>query len=135
MMTLSVTIGRRSDATPDRYTSRRREPRRLTRTAHARAPPGHAVPMKNLVHEHVRSPEDRRETAPVGPVAISLHEAVARTAARVPDAVAVSDDRDQLTYATLVRRARHLAYRLHAAGVHGDACVGVLLDRTVELVV
>lgn len=64
-----------------------------------------------------------------------LHEMVAATAARIPDAVAVTWDDSELTYAELDRRAGNLARRLQRLGVGPDVVVPVLLDRSGDLVV
>ncbi|MGH3958723.1 amino acid adenylation domain-containing protein [Mycobacterium sp.] len=64
-----------------------------------------------------------------------LHEMVAATAARIPDAVAVTFDDRELTYAELDRRANGLAQRLQRLGVGPDVIVPVLLDRSDDLVV
>ncbi|HEU4361428.1 MAG TPA: amino acid adenylation domain-containing protein [Mycobacterium sp.] len=67
-----------------------------------------------------------------------LHEMVAATAARTPDAVAVSYGDRELTYTELDRRADDLAHRLQRLGVGTDlpdAAVPVLLDRSEDLVV
>jgi amino acid adenylation domain-containing protein len=64
-----------------------------------------------------------------------LHDMVAATAARVPDAVAVTCDDRALTYAELDRRADGLAHRLQRLGVGPDVIVPVLLDRSEDLVV
>jgi amino acid adenylation domain-containing protein len=64
-----------------------------------------------------------------------LHEMVAATAARIPDAVAVTCDDRELTYAELDRRANGLAHRLRHLGVGPDTVVPVLLDRSEDLVV
>lgn len=64
-----------------------------------------------------------------------LHEMVAATAARTPDAVAVTDDDCELTYAQLDHRANALARRLQRLGVGPDRVVPVLLDRSADLVV
>lgn len=64
-----------------------------------------------------------------------LHDMVAATAARVPDAVAVSCDGRALTYAELDRRADGLAHRLQRLGVGPEVIVPVLLDRSEDLVV
>lgn len=64
-----------------------------------------------------------------------LHEMVAATAARIPDAVAVACDDRELTYAELDHRADGLAHRLQHLGVGPDIVVPVLLDRSEDLVV
>lgn len=65
----------------------------------------------------------------------SLHGAFEAQCRRSPDAVAVTDGERQLTYAELDRRANGLAALLREHGAGPDAPVGVLLDRSPELVV
>jgi amino acid adenylation domain-containing protein/natural product biosynthesis luciferase-like monooxygenase protein len=65
----------------------------------------------------------------------SVHGLFAAQAARTPDAVAVSFENGQLTYGELERRANQLAAYLRARGVRPGACVGLCLERSVELVV
>ncbi|GAA4707708.1 non-ribosomal peptide synthetase [Phytohabitans rumicis] len=69
---------------------------------------------------------------------VPLHELVARQAARTPDAVAVVDGRQELTYAELDRRANQMARLLRARGVgpsagNSESLVAVCLPRGVEL--
>ncbi|MFI6019882.1 amino acid adenylation domain-containing protein [Streptomyces sp. NPDC051287] len=61
---------------------------------------------------------------------------VDRQAARTPDAVAVEGlDGERLTYAELVRRASALAAVLRAEGAGQDAPVGVMVERSPDLLV
>ena len=64
-----------------------------------------------------------------------LHEIFAATAARHPDAVAVTDGTRRLTYAELDRTANRLAHRLRARGAQPERLVGLCAERTVDLVV
>ena len=69
-----------------------------------------------------------------------IHDMVAATARRTPDAIAVWFDEDdtthrELTYAELDRRADELAHRLQGLGVGAGSIVAVLLDRSDDLVV
>ncbi|MFD7321538.1 amino acid adenylation domain-containing protein [Streptomyces sp. NPDC059875] len=62
----------------------------------------------------------------------TMTDVVARVravAARHPDAVAVTDDHGDLTYAALMDRVDHLAARLRARGAQEDTVVAVLADR------
>jgi len=71
--------------------------------------------------------------APYEPVC--LHELVERQAALTPEAVAVVSEAGQLTYSELDGRADRLARRLRGLGVGPDVTVGVLLERSPEMVV
>jgi amino acid adenylation domain-containing protein len=64
-----------------------------------------------------------------------VHEMVAATARRRPDAIAVWFDDREMTYAELDRRADALAHRLQRLGVGLHSIVAVLLDRSEDLVV
>ncbi|WP_051653615.1 non-ribosomal peptide synthetase [Kitasatospora cheerisanensis] len=64
----------------------------------------------------------------------TLAELFERQARRSPDAVAVVAGDAELTYAELDRRANRLAHRLAARGVGPETLVGVVADRSPELV-
>ncbi|HWK11078.1 MAG TPA: SDR family NAD(P)-dependent oxidoreductase, partial [Vicinamibacterales bacterium] len=66
---------------------------------------------------------------------VCVHQLVDRQAQRSPDAVAVADDRQELTYGEVRRRSNQLARYLRSRGVGPDVLVGIALDRTVDLVV
>ena len=59
----------------------------------------------------------------------------AAQAERTPDAIALCFRQEQLSYATLHRRAARLARRLSAAGVRPGVIVGIALPREPSLVV
>jgi amino acid adenylation domain-containing protein/FkbM family methyltransferase len=65
----------------------------------------------------------------------SLPEMLAEQAARTPDGVALSFEGERLTYAELNRRADRLARLLRRRGIRPEAVVGVLMERSVEMVV
>jgi amino acid adenylation domain-containing protein/non-ribosomal peptide synthase protein (TIGR01720 family) len=65
----------------------------------------------------------------------SLHRLFERQAARTPDATAVTYEDERLSYAELNTRANVLARRLRGAGVADGTVVGVLLERSAEMVV
>ncbi|MEO6196442.1 MAG: amino acid adenylation domain-containing protein [Thermoanaerobaculia bacterium] len=78
------------------------------------------------------------DTAAVAAVASApacLQDLVSAQVARTPGAVAVVGRDETLTYAELDRRAELLSRRLRALGIGPERCVGVLLERTAELVV
>jgi amino acid adenylation domain-containing protein len=78
---------------------------------------------------------DRNQTTREYPQLGCLHELFARQVARTPAAVAVTLEEQALTYEELDYRARGLAARLVELGVGPDERVGVLADRSLEMVV
>ncbi|MBO9643443.1 MAG: amino acid adenylation domain-containing protein [Pseudacidovorax sp.] len=64
-----------------------------------------------------------------------VHHTIARQARRQPDAVALLFGDETLRYAELDHRANQLAHRLIALGVRPGNCVGVAMQRSVDLVV
>jgi amino acid adenylation domain-containing protein/non-ribosomal peptide synthase protein (TIGR01720 family) len=69
------------------------------------------------------------------PVSAGLHELFAARARLAPDAVAVTFEGENLTYAALDRRANQVARALAARGVGPEALVGVCLDRSIDMIV
>ncbi|RSN41938.1 non-ribosomal peptide synthetase [Amycolatopsis sp. WAC 04197] len=67
--------------------------------------------------------------------AVALPELFAARVRSAPDAVAVDGHGGQLTYAALADRAARLAARLVRLGVRAEDRVGLLLERSAELVV
>jgi amino acid adenylation domain-containing protein len=63
-----------------------------------------------------------------------LHELFAARVAAAPDAVALSCQGVRVTYEELERRSNRLGHRLRALGVGPEVRVGLLLDRTPEVV-
>lgn len=75
------------------------------------------------------------DTAAAYPDNASVHALFADQAAATPTGVAVVYGDVRLTYAELDRRANRLAYALRDAGVAPGACVGIYMERSVDLVV
>ena len=65
---------------------------------------------------------------------VTIAELFAAQAARVPDRVAVVAGDGSLTYAQLEARANRIAHQLRAHGVGPDVPVGVMLERSTDLV-
>lgn len=65
----------------------------------------------------------------------TVNERFEEIAARWPDRVAVSFGNQELTYSSLGARADNLARRLREAGVTPEDMVGLLVDRSTEMVV
>ena len=64
-----------------------------------------------------------------------VHEVFARRASLSPNALALVDGPDFLTYQQLNDRADHLANYLRSAGIGPGACVGIFADRSLEVIV
>jgi amino acid adenylation domain-containing protein len=73
-----------------------------------------------------------RASFPPGPC---LHDLFAAQAARRPDAVALTDGGDALTYADLDRRSEAVARRLRALGAGPETLVGLCVERSPDLVI
>ena len=65
----------------------------------------------------------------------TIHERFERQAAATPDAVAVSFEGVRLAYRELNERANRLAHHLRSIGVGPEICVGILVERSLEMVV
>jgi amino acid adenylation domain-containing protein len=88
-----------------------------------------ALPARQLAVAELANQTD-------GPVrAACLQELFDETVAQTPDAVAVIDERRQLSYRELQRQARRLGHRLRALQVRPDELVAVVLDKGWEQVV
>ncbi|HSF39388.1 MAG TPA: non-ribosomal peptide synthase/polyketide synthase [Thermoanaerobaculia bacterium] len=75
------------------------------------------------------------ETATAYPLDRPLHAWIEERASLSPEAVAIVFETEKLTYRELNRRANRLARRLHAHGCAPESRVGVLLERSCELLV
>lgn len=69
------------------------------------------------------------------PCGACLHELIETRAASTPDHVALADAQGALTYHELNRRANRLAHALRACGVAPEVRVGLLLERSFDLLV
>jgi amino acid adenylation domain-containing protein len=67
--------------------------------------------------------------------AVCVHQLFERQAERVPDKVAVVFEDQQMSYAELNRRANQLAHYLRGLGVGPEVLVGILMERSVEMIV
>jgi amino acid adenylation domain-containing protein len=75
------------------------------------------------------------DTAADYPSTLCIHEAFEAQAARAPEALAVADARERLTYGELNVRANRLAHYLRLRGVGPERLVAVLAERSVDMVV
>lgn len=69
------------------------------------------------------------------PSELCLHQLFEAQAAKTPDGIAISFGETRLTYGELNRRANQLARHLRGLGVSADARVGLLLERSPEMMV
>ena len=66
---------------------------------------------------------------------LCLHQLFEQQAARTPNAIAVSFERREITYAALNARANQVAHRLRRLGVGPDVLVAIQIDRSIEMIV
>ncbi|MEV2279001.1 amino acid adenylation domain-containing protein [Nocardiopsis sp. NPDC049922] len=90
------------------------------------------IPM--LGPEESRRIQECAVSEPSSPSTRCLHELFTEQADRTPDAVAVEEGGLTLTYAELDRESMAIARALVSRGVGPDVPVGVLLDRSVDMV-
>jgi len=64
-----------------------------------------------------------------------IQDLVAQQAVRTPNALALTFGAQQLSYGELNRRANRLAHRLQTLGVGPDVVVGIMMHRSVEMMV
>lgn len=64
-----------------------------------------------------------------------LHDLIVAQAARTPDAIALTCEGETLTYAELDQQSNRLAHLLRERGVGPNVLVGVLVDRSLEMMV
>ncbi|MGA9381385.1 MAG: condensation domain-containing protein, partial [Phormidium sp.] len=69
------------------------------------------------------------------PIDKCLHQLFEAQAEKTPDAIAVTFENQQLTYAQLNSRANQLAHYLRSLGVGADVLVGICAKRSLEMVV
>ncbi|MFD7130755.1 amino acid adenylation domain-containing protein [Streptomyces sp. NPDC059894] len=123
----------------DRESARETAERLVRLTADLARHPDRPVGAADVLtpRERTRLLREFNDTAHPMPVT-TLTALVEEQAARTPHLVAVeygTPDGPSLTYAELDARANALAHRLRALGVGPERCVGVHLERSVEMVV
>ncbi|HEX8694953.1 MAG TPA: condensation domain-containing protein, partial [Longimicrobium sp.] len=79
--------------------------------------------------------EEWNRTAAEVPADLCIHELFEVQVERTPDSVAVRFEEESLTYAELNARANRLAHHLRGRGVGAEVRVGVLMERSLEMVV
>ena len=97
------------------------------------------MPRDSVSHKEAQNAQDGllRFLVPAVPFCGSqtIHERFEQQAAATPDAIAVSFEGKRLTYAELNARANRLAHHLRSLGVGPETGVGILVERSLEVVV
>nr|QEO74542.1 condensation domain-containing protein [uncultured bacterium] len=78
---------------------------------------------------------ERNNTIAPSPSVACLHHLFEAQAARTPEAIALVYEDEKLSYAELNQKANQLAHYLQSLGVGTDSLVGILLHRSVEMVI
>ncbi|WP_055589551.1 non-ribosomal peptide synthetase/MFS transporter [Streptacidiphilus griseoplanus] len=100
------------------------------------AEPGTAVSRLPMLDDAERALLDGwNDTAADFPSAATLHGLIEEQVRRTPEATAVTFAGSSLSYADLDARANQVAHRLLAEGVGTGSLVGVLAERSLDLVV
>ncbi|HXQ72015.1 MAG TPA: amino acid adenylation domain-containing protein, partial [Pyrinomonadaceae bacterium] len=79
--------------------------------------------------------EEWNDTAVAFPDQVCVHEVIEQQASEIPDVIALEFEDENISYAELNRRANVLAQRLRQHGVGLETLVGVMLERSANLVV
>jgi amino acid adenylation domain-containing protein len=100
-----------------------------------------ADPEQRISQLEILSPHERRLTIEQWNETAHEYDArpvfvqIAEQAARTPEAIAVVDATEELTYAELQDRADRFAHELVEAGVEPGSLVGILMERQIPLLV
>ena len=98
-------------------------------------PQQHIAELPLLTEEELRLFAEVNDTQTEYPAAKCIHELFEEQAARRPGAVAVVCDGRELTYEELNYQANRLARHLRRLGVGPETMAGVLMERSLEMVV
>ncbi|WP_430058812.1 amino acid adenylation domain-containing protein [Paenibacillus alvei] len=98
-------------------------------------PQAQIASLEILTAEERAQLEARNATASEYPREATVYQLFERQAEKTPEAVAIIHEEEQVTYSELNARSNRLARTLRAAGVQADQLVGILADRSVEMIV
>ncbi|WP_342551527.1 amino acid adenylation domain-containing protein [Paenibacillus sp. FSL R7-0652] len=79
--------------------------------------------------------ESFNDTKAAYPMDKTIHALFEDQVERTPEHVAVVFEGEQLTYQTLNRKANQLARTLHAKGIQQDQLIGIIAERSLDMVV
>jgi amino acid adenylation domain-containing protein/FkbM family methyltransferase len=85
--------------------------------------------------ERARLVDERNQTATEYSQRLCAHQLFEEQVEATPKAVAILHQNERVTYAELNRRANQLAHYLRELGVGPEVLVGILMERSVEMVV
>ncbi len=85
--------------------------------------------------ERRRVIEEWNSTQQVYPLDLTLPVLFESQAAKTPQAIAVRDEKSEITYDELNRRANQLAHHLRMHGAGQEVLVGICLNRSIEMLV
>lgn len=101
-----------------------------------------ACPDKKLQELNMLSSEDMckilydyNNTEAQYPMDKTLHQIFEEQVEKVPDKIAVVFEENKITYRELNRKANRLAARLGESGVRRESIVGIMTDRSVEMII
>lgn len=98
-------------------------------------PQQHIEELPLLMEEELRLFDEVNNTRTDYPEGMRIHELFEEQAARTPDAIAVVCEDRQLTYGELDQQANELAQCLRQRGVGPETIVGILMERSLEMVI
>jgi amino acid adenylation domain-containing protein len=100
------------------------------------ANPDHAIGTVSILTDEERRQllQERNDNDVVFPQSC-IHELFEAQAQKIPNAVAIEFEDQQITYKELDRRANEVAHRLRPMGVKPEALVGICVERSIELLV
>jgi amino acid adenylation domain-containing protein len=98
-------------------------------------PQQHIEELPLLLEEELRLFDEVNNTQTEYPDGKCLHELFEEQAARTPEAIAVVCEQRQLTYRELNEQADKLAAFLRQRGVGAETIVGILMERSAEMVI
>jgi amino acid adenylation domain-containing protein len=101
------------------------------------AEPASSYTSQSLLSKHERHQllTEWNETAVEYPQEQCIHELFEQQVARTPEQVAMVFEEEEVSYRELNERANQLAHHLRSLGVGAESLVGILLERSVEMVV
>jgi len=96
--------------------------------------PVNNIPLLTAVEQH-RFLSEWNDTDKIYPDTRCIHQRFEAQVADTPDAIALTDGKQQLTYSELNTRANQLAHHLRGMGAGPNVMVGLLTRRSLDMVI